>query len=87
KSFESILSWHKDVKRNLILEKDEIIGFILGNKEDLFNERKIQFEESLSMAKRLELEYVETSALTGKNVEEIFFKLTETLVKLDKNWV
>ncbi|MFX1379521.1 MAG: Rab family GTPase [Promethearchaeota archaeon] len=81
KSFESIANWHKDIKRNIVSGKDELIGFILGNKEDLVNKRKIDFGESTSVARQLNLEYVETSAVTGKNVEEIFFKLTETLVR------
>ncbi len=81
KSFESISNWYKDVERNIIHIEDEIIGFILGNKEDLSHERTINFEESSLIAEKLNLEYLETSALTGKNVEEIFFKLTETLLK------
>ncbi len=81
KSFDSILNWYKDVERNIIHIEDEIIGFILGNKEDLSNQRTINSEESSLISKKLNLEYVETSALTGKNVEEIFFKLTETLLK------
>jgi len=81
KSFESIPNWYKDVERNIIHIEDEIIGFILGNKEDLSDQRTINFEESSLFAEKLNLEYVETSALTGKNVEEIFFKLTKTLLR------
>ncbi|MFX0020829.1 MAG: Rab family GTPase [Candidatus Hermodarchaeota archaeon] len=81
KSFESIPNWYKDVERNIIHIEDEIIGFILGNKEDLSDQRTINFDESSLMAQKLNLEYVETSALTGKNVEEIFFKLTKTLLR------
>ena len=80
KSFESISKWYEDVKRYIIPVKDELIGFILGNKEDLIYERKINYEESLSVAKNLNLEYVETSALTGKNVEKIFINLAKKLV-------
>jgi len=81
KSFENILNWHKDIRKNIVPFKDGLIGFILGNKEDLINERIINIEESLSIARELNLEYIETSALTGKNVEDIFFKLSEILVK------
>ncbi|MFX1503960.1 MAG: Rab family GTPase [Promethearchaeota archaeon] len=86
-SFESISNWYEDVKRNITTIKDELIGFILGNKEDLMDQRKINFEESLSIANKLNLEYIETSALTGKNVEEIFFRLAKTLVKSKKSLV
>jgi small GTP-binding protein len=80
KSFESMPNWHKDVKRNIIPFKDELIGFIVGNKEDLHNERKINFDESLLIANELNLDYVEISALTGKNVEKIFFNLAKKLI-------
>ena len=80
KSYESISNWYKDVIKNIIPIEDEIIGFIIGNKEDLVNKRKINPEEPVILAKQLNLKYIEISALTGKNVEEIFFNLAETLI-------
>ncbi len=59
----------------------KLIGLILGNKEDLIEERKISTEEAEKIAQQCSLKYIETSALTGKNLEESFYKLTETLVK------
>lgn len=82
KTFESITSWFNDM-RNHIKNESELIGFILGNKEDLINKREITTEEALKVANELNLEYIETSALTGKNIEESFFKVAETLVKSD----
>ncbi|MFX1593870.1 MAG: Rab family GTPase, partial [Promethearchaeota archaeon] len=41
KSFESIKNWYNDVKKNLVPFKDNLIGFMMGNKEDLENEREI----------------------------------------------
>ena len=81
KSFESVSNWYKDIKKNLDIHKTKLIGFILGNKEDLIEERKISSEEARKIAQQFELEYIETSALTGKNLEESFYKLAETLVK------
>ncbi len=84
KSFESIPNWYKDLKRNVkknIKYKEELVGFILGNKEDLFDEKKVKFEEAMKIANEFNLEYIETSALTGKNVEESFLKLSEALLK------
>ena len=69
-----------NVIKNIIPIEDEIIGFIIGNKEDLVNKRKINPEEPVILAKQLNLKYIEISALTGKNVEEIFFNLAETLI-------
>ncbi|KKL50400.1 hypothetical protein LCGC14_2305850, partial [marine sediment metagenome] len=81
KSFESILNWYKDIKKNVIPYQGELVGFILGNKEDLFDERKVKFEEAMKLVDKFNLEYIETSALTGKNVEKSFLKLSEALLK------
>jgi len=77
KSFESVSNWYNDIKK---YEKD-LIGLIFGNKEDLLYERKIPTEEVIKIAKTLNLEYIETSALTGKNIEQSFYKVAETLFK------
>ncbi len=77
KSFESVSNWYNDIKK---YEKD-LIGLIFGNKEDLLDERKIPIEEVIKIAKTLNLEYIETSALTGKNIEQSFYKVAETLFK------
>jgi len=77
KSFESVSNWYNDIKK---YEKD-LIGLIFGNKEDLLDERKIPTEEVIKIAKTLNLEYIETSALTGKNIEQSFYKVAETLFK------
>ena len=76
-SFESVSNWFKDIKK---YEKD-VIGLIFGNKEDLLDKRKIPTEEAINTANALNLEYVETSALTGKNIEQSFYKVAETLFK------
>lgn len=76
-SFESVSNWFNDIKK---YEKD-VTGLIFGNKEDLVEQRKIQTEEALKIAETLNLEYIETSALTGKNIEQSFYKLAETLFK------
>lgn len=76
-SFESVSNWFKDIKK---YEKD-VIGLIFGNKEDLLDKRKIPTEEAINTANTLNLEYVETSALTGKNIEQSFYKVAETLFK------
>ena len=77
KSFESVSNWYNDIKK---YEKD-LIGLIFGNKEDLLDERKIPTEEVIKIAETLNLEYIETSALTGKNIEQSFYKVAETLFK------
>ena len=84
KTFDSIPDWYNDLKRNVkknIQHQNKLVGFILGNKEDLVDERKVKFEEAMKLADKFNLEYIETSALTGKNVEKSFLKLSEALLK------
>ncbi|MHA2006820.1 MAG: Rab family GTPase [Promethearchaeota archaeon] len=80
KSFESIPGWYNDIKKNFDAYQKKLIGFMLGNKEDLKNNRKISHDEATKVAENLNLEYVETSALTGRNVEISFYKLGETIL-------
>ncbi|MFX1313969.1 MAG: Rab family GTPase [Promethearchaeota archaeon] len=83
KSFETIPNWYRDIK-NYIKSDTDLIGFILGNKEDLVDERKINREEAIKIANNLNLEYIETSALTGKNVESSFNRVAKKIIKSKK---
>lgn len=50
--------------------------FLVGNKIDL-QYREIKPEEAKEKAAKLNVPYVEISAKTGENVEELFFKLID----------
>ncbi len=77
-SFKSVSKWLQDIKNHL---HHEFPGFILGNKSDLKSARKVSHAEALKLAKELKLEYIETSAKTGQNVESAFTKMAEDLIK------
>jgi Ras-related protein Rab-1A len=81
KSFESVSAWYSDIEKHLQLHQETIVGFILGNKEDLINERKVSTEEAIEVAKNLNAKYTETSAKTGKNIEGILNSLGESIIK------
>lgn len=84
KSFDSLTSWIKDLEKNVTPQRVKLVGFILGNKEDLENERKVSAEEAKKIAQEFNLEYIETSAKTGKNVEKSFIELSEALIQSRK---
>jgi len=52
---------------------------LIGNKADL--ERDIDREEAEDLAKRLNCEYMETSAKTGANVEVAFESIAKACLK------
>ncbi len=83
KSFNDIRNWHKDIKRHVDIE-EQLVGFILGNKSDKVEERKITKKEAMNLANELNLEYIETSALTGDNVKESFYKMAKYLYEKSK---
>ncbi len=77
-SLQSIIKWYKDIA--IHLKMTEIKGFIIGNKSDLKDKIKVSTSEALAVANELDLKYIETSAFTGKNINEVFEKLGEMLI-------
>lgn len=76
-SFNSVAQWYEDVH---LTEGDRVVGLLLGNKADLIEKRKINPEEIDKLAKRLNVEYLETSAKTGQNINEAFQRLGQKLL-------
>ncbi|MHA1784837.1 MAG: Rab family GTPase [Candidatus Helarchaeota archaeon] len=63
------------------IHRDDPVLVLLGNKVDLVNKRKVEAEKGEEMKKLINaLGYYETSAKTGKLVEDAFFKIAEKLV-------
>jgi small GTP-binding protein len=83
KSFQSITQWFRDIEDYLMIDH-ELIGCLFGNKNDLSNERKIDTNMAQKLASQLKLEYFETSALTGKNVENAFYKIAQKIIEIRK---
>ncbi|GAG83642.1 unnamed protein product, partial [marine sediment metagenome] len=81
-TFQNMTASYKDIERNHTGLKP-ISGFIFGNKKDLEN-RQVSREDAEKLAKELNLGYIETSALTGENVEKAFYSIAETLYLLNK---
>ncbi|MFX0106016.1 MAG: GTP-binding protein [Candidatus Hodarchaeota archaeon] len=75
-SFDNIVKWYKELK--LFTPKEDIPIVIVGNKTDLTVDRKVFYQEGarlanyLSESERIKISYIETSALTGSNVEDAF---------------
>ncbi len=75
-SYDDIKKWYKELE-DFIGDK-EIRVVIVGNKSDLKNQRVVKYQEGVQIVKELSdkqtfmLSYIETSALTGENVEDAF---------------
>ena len=76
KSFNSIKEWIEECQN---YANDNIHMVLLGNKIDLNEERKISKEEGEELAKEYVMDFYETSAKTGENIEDIFLGLCELI--------
>ena len=81
-SFESIQSWIDDCKSSA---PETVLMVLVGNKSDLTEERKVSEEEGREFAEKNGLLFFETSAKTGKNVEEVFTQSATLIAKKIKD--
>lgn len=79
-SFNNITKWFSDVGEQL-KNREELIGYIIGNKKDLEEERKVTIDKANELASQLELGFIETSALLGENVDDAFSTIANLLYK------
>ncbi|MFX1298185.1 MAG: Rab family GTPase [Promethearchaeota archaeon] len=77
-TFYHIYEWVDETKKFC---GSEIPMILLGNKEDLSSTRAVQRADAEKMAKELNIEYYETSAKSGRNVNLVFDKITNTILK------
>ncbi|MFX1572528.1 MAG: Rab family GTPase [Promethearchaeota archaeon] len=80
-SFNNIPRWFSDVLAQLKNRSEELIGFIVGNKKDLTDLRKISADMADKLASQLSLRFIETSALSGENVDYAFSTIATLLYK------
>ena len=77
-SFESVDRWINDLKATAD-KKLSII--IIGNKCDLEDQRQVTKEQGEEKAKNAEVAFMETSALSGENLEKAFEKMMNEVFK------
>jgi Ras-related protein Rab-2A len=83
-SFENVQSWIQDCRNQ---SPKTIIMVLVGNKNDLENERDVSFDEGEQFAKNNNMIFYETSAKTGKNVNEIFENTVNNISKkIEENY-
>eukprot|EP01125_Pyxidicula_operculata_P011870 TRINITY_DN3884_c0_g1_i1.p1 TRINITY_DN3884_c0_g1~~TRINITY_DN3884_c0_g1_i1.p1 ORF type:complete len:262 (-),score=61.59 TRINITY_DN3884_c0_g1_i1:132-917(-) len=69
-TFSSLESWLNELKN--APGNENIHVMLVGNKSDLADERDVAMEDGLEFAKQHHLNFLETSAKTGDNVQKAF---------------
>ncbi len=80
-TFNSIPKWYSDVLAQLKNRSDMLTGFVIGNKNDLVEQRIITTDMANNLASQLNLGFIETSALQGENVDYAFSTIATLLYK------
>ena len=84
-SFENVKKeWYEDIKK--VVASDALL-ILIGNKIDL-EKRMISTSEGEKLAQQLGMAYIETSAKTGENIEDVFrmigLKIIEKFVETEE---
>jgi len=76
-SFLNVPTWYKELKQ--FINDNQIPIVIVGNKSDLKEDRILSYEEGAKLVNQLSsmyfvgnMSYIETSALTGENIQDAF---------------
>ncbi|MFX1438103.1 MAG: GTP-binding protein, partial [Promethearchaeota archaeon] len=84
RSFENIINWFNELIQ--FIDNKSLPVIIIGNKKDLAIKRKINKEDALKLTKSLNeasktnILYLETSALTGENIEDAFRLISHNFI-------
>eukprot|EP00927_Polykrikos_kofoidii_P024038 TRINITY_DN2193_c0_g2_i1.p1 TRINITY_DN2193_c0_g2~~TRINITY_DN2193_c0_g2_i1.p1 ORF type:complete len:216 (-),score=37.88 TRINITY_DN2193_c0_g2_i1:171-818(-) len=76
-SYNHLINWLSDART---LARADISIIAVGNKCDLKDKRSVQFLEASRCAQENDILFLETSALTGEGVEEVFIKVARMIL-------
>jgi len=77
-SFTNVEKWYDSLSN---VNKEEAIFFLIGNKVDLVEERKVKEEEGKEFADQHNFIFQEISALTGDGIQELFMNKLLTQIR------
>eukprot|EP00347_Sterkiella_histriomuscorum_P022545 403338085 len=76
-SYQHVQSWLNEARQ---YSRQEATFILVGNKKDQESSRVVEMTEAAKFAQENECLFIETSALNGDNVEEVFNKVTHTII-------
>ena len=75
-SFNNVRNWVRQIEVHASSNVEKIL---IGNKADLTDKKVIDYEQGASLAKEFGMQFYETSARTGHNVNETFFYISKQI--------
>ena len=83
-TFKNLKYWIQSIKTHINIDNSQVPAIIIGNKVDIF-EREVTKDQGENFAKEQNLEYFETSAKNGKNINECIRYLVQQVLKISNN--
>ena len=81
-SFDNIISWVKDIQKS---RNENVIIYLIGNKIDLIEERKISNESGKKIAIDQNMKFIEVSAKWDLNISDVVYNLVFDIYNLNFN--
>ena len=79
-SFDHIIKWLKDIYE---CGNENLIIYILGNKVDLIEKRKISFEMGNNFAKQKNMKFMEISCKLDLNISDIIYYMVYDILQIE----